>query len=138
MIDQIFINVGHLYKFLPQNINTHVYEHWQAVDMAGEHSNFCQERIQNIMKLSRRVSAKKLICRHLSRTKYSYNRRRQTELGPSGRVPDCYHVLMMSINFLQTFLVIVGGYTLNHALLPLNEEVWAYPPNAYMLSSYQI
>ena len=36
MIDQIFINVGHLYKFLPQNINTHVYEHWQAVDMASQ------------------------------------------------------------------------------------------------------
>ena len=34
MLDQIFINVGHLYKFLPQNINTHVYEHRQAVDMA--------------------------------------------------------------------------------------------------------
>ena len=34
MLDQIFINVGHLYKFPPQNINTHVYEHRQAVDMA--------------------------------------------------------------------------------------------------------
>ena len=35
MLDQIFINVGHLYKFPLQNINTHVYEHRQAVDMAG-------------------------------------------------------------------------------------------------------
>ena len=35
MLDQIFINVGHLYKFPPQNINMHVYEHRQAVDMAG-------------------------------------------------------------------------------------------------------
>ena len=35
MLDQIFINVGHLYKFPPQNINMHVYEHRQAVDMAA-------------------------------------------------------------------------------------------------------
>ena len=35
MLDQIFINVGHLYKFPSQNINMHVYEHRQAVDMAG-------------------------------------------------------------------------------------------------------
>ena len=34
MLDQILINVGHLYKFPQQNINRHVYEHRQAVDMA--------------------------------------------------------------------------------------------------------
>ena len=35
MLDQFFINAGHLYKFPPQNINLHVYEHRQAVDMAA-------------------------------------------------------------------------------------------------------
>ena len=40
MLDEIFINVGHLYKFPPQNINMHVYEHRQAVDMAGGSSIF--------------------------------------------------------------------------------------------------
>ena len=35
MLDQTFINAGHLYKLPPQNINMHVYEHRQAVDMAG-------------------------------------------------------------------------------------------------------
>ena len=37
MLDQIFINAGHLYKFPPQNTNMHVYEHRQAVDMAVPH-----------------------------------------------------------------------------------------------------
>ena len=35
MLDQFFINAGHLYKFPPQNINLHVYEHRQAVDMGA-------------------------------------------------------------------------------------------------------
>ena len=45
MLDQIFINVGHLYKFPPQNINTHVYEHRQAVDMAAPESLNERERM---------------------------------------------------------------------------------------------
>ena len=36
MLDQIFINVGHLYKFPPQNMQ--VYKHRQAVDMAAKYS----------------------------------------------------------------------------------------------------
>ena len=34
MLNQIFVKVGHLYKFFPHNINMHVYEHRQPVDMA--------------------------------------------------------------------------------------------------------
>ena len=32
MLDQFFINVGHLGKFSSQNIKMHVYEHRQAAD----------------------------------------------------------------------------------------------------------
>ena len=44
MLDQFFINAGHLYKFPPQNINLHVYEHRQAVDMAGPNALGLGER----------------------------------------------------------------------------------------------
>ena len=44
MLDQIFINVGHLYKFPPQNINMHVYEHRQAVDMADHYCGYLLPR----------------------------------------------------------------------------------------------
>ena len=35
MLYQIFIHVGHLYNFPPQNTKKHVYEHRQAVDVTG-------------------------------------------------------------------------------------------------------